>query len=122
MKAQVIEQDGAPAFAVLPYDEYRALLRGLQDWRDGKDAEEILMRIAEGEETYPIEFVHKLVECDSRLREWRKYRAFTQAQLADRAGLTQGAVAAIELGHRSPNVRSARRLADALGCAVDDLF
>ncbi len=78
--------------------------------------------LASGEETYPSEFVDKLIETESRLYEWRKFRQLTQMQLAKTADLSQGAIAVIEQGKRTPNMETARRLAHALSCDIDDLF
>jgi len=39
----------------------------------------------------------------------------TQAQLAQRMGTTQSAIARLEAGHRSPSVKTLRRLAEATG-------
>ena len=122
MNVQLIEKDGFPIFAVIPYGEYEALLDAVQNTKKLAGIYRIISAIESGEETYPLEFVEKLIEASSRLREWRKYRQMTQAQLAEVARLSQGAIASIELGKRIPNMDTARRLAQALSCDIDDLF
>lgn len=52
----------------------------------------------------------------------RTARGWTQAQLAERVGVTQGAVGHWELGHREPLASSAWRLSKALGVPMEDLF
>jgi DNA-binding XRE family transcriptional regulator len=87
---------------------------------DGID--EIRASIRTGQETLPASLVKALINTDSRLREWRKYRVMSQAQLGEAAELTQSAVTQIETGKRKPNIDTARKLADALQCDIDDLF
>lgn len=57
------------------------------------------------------------------IRERRKALGLTQADLADKAGLSSGAISMIETGERSElQARSARRLALALGVTSDELI
>jgi len=50
-----------------------------------------------------------------RLREWRAYRALSQADLAERSGVTKATIVALEKpSHRTPHPRTVRRLAKAL--------
>ena len=46
----------------------------------------------------------------------------TQADLADRIGVTRQTVIAIEQGRYSPTLEMAFRIARALGVALDDVF
>ena len=52
----------------------------------------------------------------------RKAKGITQAELANRVGLTRQAMHAIEVNHYLPNTSMALRLARVLGCKVEDLF
>ncbi len=54
------------------------------------------------------------------LRTVRKWRGLSQSETADRAGLTQARVSAIELG-ASVGESVATRLAKALSCRVEDM-
>lgn len=54
------------------------------------------------------------------LRAVRKWRNLSQTETANRAGLTQGRVSAIELG-ASTGEGTAKRLASALSCRVEDM-
>lgn len=49
------------------------------------------------------------------LREWRDAAFLTQEELADKAGVTNKAVSAWELGIAQPRVKNIRALAAALG-------
>jgi transcriptional regulator with XRE-family HTH domain len=56
-----------------------------------------------------------------RLREWRILRILTQKELAQKAGVAEVTVAAIERGHQLPSPRTSRRLAEALGVEPADI-
>jgi molybdate-binding protein/DNA-binding XRE family transcriptional regulator len=61
-------------------------------------------------------------EVRSRVRAVRESRGLGQAELARLAGLSRQALSAIEAGRYVPNTAVALRLAQVLGCAVEDLF
>jgi transcriptional regulator with XRE-family HTH domain len=50
-----------------------------------------------------------------KLREWRIQKVLTQKELAERAGVAEITVAAIERGVQLPSPRTSRKLAEALG-------
>jgi putative transcriptional regulator len=56
------------------------------------------------------------------IRIQRAIRDLTQADLADRAGITRASVNAIEGGRMVPSIYLALKLARALAVSVDDLF
>ena len=56
------------------------------------------------------------------LRLAREAKGWTQAELADEAGVNQVQVSRLERGIRQPQLRTAQKLADALGTSVDRLF
>lgn len=51
----------------------------------------------------------------------RKVRGLTQAQLAERLGVAQRDISNYESGKIKPRIDTAQKIADALGCAVEDL-
>jgi transcriptional regulator with XRE-family HTH domain len=55
-----------------------------------------------------------------RLTEWRKARALTQVELAERAGVSARTVAGLEAGD-SARLRTVRKLAEGLGVPVEEL-
>lgn len=58
-----------------------------------------------------------------RLKEWRERRAFSQAELADRAGVSKLTVTRLERpGSGIPHPRTVRKLASALGLEPQDLY
>jgi transcriptional regulator with XRE-family HTH domain len=54
------------------------------------------------------------------LRNIRKWRGLSQTEVADRTGLTQGRISALELG-ASTGEGTATKLARALSCRVEDM-
>jgi len=56
------------------------------------------------------------------IRAARLHARLTQQQAADRAGMAQPHWARLEAGTREPSMAMLRRVADALGCAVEVLF
>jgi transcriptional regulator with XRE-family HTH domain len=59
-----------------------------------------------------------IVNVERRRRELN----LTQAQLADKAGVTQGAISMIERGERVPSLDVLVKIADTLGCTIDELI
>jgi DNA-binding XRE family transcriptional regulator len=122
MNVQVIEKEGRPEWAVLPYAEYQRLLERLEDLQDALDADRILARVARGEdELVPAEVVERLLQGEPPLRVWREHRGWTQQQLASAAGVTQSMVTMIETGRRKGQADTLKRLAAALRIDLDDL-
>ena len=58
----------------------------------------------------------------NRLREKREAAGWTQAELAERNGVSRKTVNTVENGVFIPSTVVALKLAGALGCAVEDLF
>jgi DNA-binding XRE family transcriptional regulator len=54
-----------------------------------------------------------------RLRELREAAALTQADLAEKAGLTREGVAQLETGRRKPAWETVLALCEALGCSCE---
>lgn len=121
MNIQTIKKDGKPIFAIIPYEEYSALVEAAEDTYDLREYHQAKADLAAGEEIFPAEFVEKLLDTDLLLKAWREYRGMTQGALAEAAGLTQAAIAQIESGSREPKVSTAAKIAAALGCDIDDI-
>jgi transcriptional regulator with XRE-family HTH domain len=62
-----------------------------------------------------------LLAGESPIRAFRKLRDLTQAELAERAGISQAAVTAIEGGKRAGSINTYSALARALAVDIDDL-
>ncbi len=58
----------------------------------------------------------------SRLRELRAQRRWSQADLAERIGVSRQAVNALETDKHDPSLGLAYRIAAAFGLPVEDIF
>jgi len=122
MNVQIIQSDGQPAFAVIPYKVYLQILEKLADIEDIKAANEISYRIKmREEETIPSHMVRELINSDHPLRIWREYRGLTLQALADQAGISKSYLSQIELGNRSGSAEVLKRIAAVLKVTLDDI-
>lgn len=92
-----------------------------EDLIDGLNAGVIMARIKAGEEVWPAELVRELMETDSRIRTYRKYRGMTGTDLASTAGISQPHLSDIENGKKVGSVDVLKRIAAALRVDLDDL-
>jgi putative transcriptional regulator len=58
----------------------------------------------------------------NRIREFRILQRMKQTYLAKKVGVFQSEISEIETGVRKPNIYLARKIADALGKSVDEVF
>lgn len=116
---QIIEQNGEPAFVVLPIAEWRRLVEQLQDLEDAVD----IATIANDPDRrmIPAAVVDRLLDDEPPLKVWREHRGLSRAALAAKAGLTPGHIGHLETGRRHGTPDTLRRLATALDVTVDDL-
>lgn len=122
-KAQIIEANGQPEYAVIPYRDYLRLVEAEEDAEDVRTFEEFERKLAAGEEErIPAEMVHRLVEGENAILVWREHRGLTQAQLAKAAGVGQPYIGMIERGKRQGTAAKLRAIARALKVQVDDLL
>lgn len=85
MNVQIITQNNRPAFAVIPFEQYEALL---------KKAE---IKAEDDNLKFPQEVVDlKYDKNYSFVKAWRIYLKKTQREVADALGMTQGAYSQIE--------------------------
>ncbi|WP_298220528.1 helix-turn-helix transcriptional regulator [Halothiobacillus sp.] len=123
MNVQVIERNGSPEWAVLPYAEYERLISLLESMQDVAEVTRVHAALERGEEeAIPDEVVERLLAGESPLRVWREYRGLSQIALAESAQVTQGMVTMIETGKRKGQAMTLKRLAEVLRIDVDDLL
>jgi len=122
MNVQIIEYNGVPEYAVIPFAEWQTLTERLEDMEDIADARIISAAIAAGEETFPHEFSKRLTAGESPFKVWREYRGFTLASLGSICGVTAAALSQIETGKRSLSVELLNKLSRVLNCDMDDLY
>lgn len=121
MTVQIVEIAGQK-MAMLPVDDYERLLDLAEDQVDIATAERAEQRRVAGEEYVPFEMVNAIIDGESALRVWRKYRGLTQRQLADAAKVRKSTVSEIEGGKAQGKPAVWRALADVLKVTVDDIL
>ena len=98
----ILGTDGKPAFVVMPYSEF---LKLSGTFRPGMIPHAVVSAAVDGK---PI------------LQAWREYLKLTQAELAERMGITQAGYAQIEAAKR-PRKATLLKAADALGITLEQL-
>ena len=56
------------------------------------------------------------------LKDIRLSKKLTQEELAKRSGIKQNGISRYESGTRTPSMKTAKALAKALGCSIDELI
>ena len=122
MNVQIIEKNGKPEWAVIPYSEYQKLQEAQEDAEDIKDIEEGLRAVQQGELTIPGEVTFAILEGVNPIRAWREYRKVKMQDLAQRVGISAAYLSQIENNKRNPTVDTLRLLAKELGIDIDMLI
>ena len=117
MSIQYIEEKGRKAYAVVPIDDFEKMLAVAENAEDIRAVHE-----SASEESFPQEFVEKLLKSASPLSVWREYRKLTQEQLHDASGISQGYITQIEKGKKTGSVETLKALAAALNCDIEDII
>lgn len=101
---QIIEHNGTPAFAVIPYEEYLRLIPQDDD------------------EYVPHEVVGLMVKKGyNTIKAWRVHLGLTQREVAHKAGITQSALSQMESSDNEVRTATLEKLADALGVSAAQL-
>ena len=100
MNAQVIEKDGKPEWAVVPYEVYQRLVEDAEMLHDIRAYDDDRKAIEDGEELIPSEVTYTILDGENPIRVWREYRGLTQQQLAEAAGISVPYLSQIESGKR----------------------
>lgn len=115
MNAQIIEKNGKPEWAVLPYEEYKKIQEMLEDIEDINDINENLKAIAENREiAIPGEVTFAIIDGTHPIRAWREYKNIKMNQLAKRVGISGAYLSQIENGKRNPTIETLKAIASAL--------
>ena len=102
---QIIEHNGVPAFAVIPYADYLDLFPQKED-SDYIPHEVVGLMVKKGYNT---------------VKAWRKHLDLTQKEVAKRAGITQSALSQMETSDNEMRTATLEKLAAALGLDVEQL-
>ena len=122
MKAQIIEKNGHPEFAVIPYADYQHFLELLEDEADARVIAEFHEAYTAGKEfMVPDEILRRELAGESPIKLWRERRGLTQQELAEKAGISKPYLSQIETGKRQGTVETLSALARSLDIPLDVL-
>ena len=121
MNVQIIEREGKPEWAVIPYGTYLRLTEDAEMLQDIRDYDEARKAIEDGEELIPSEVTYAILDGENPIRIWREHRGFTQQRLAETAGISTPYLSQIESGKRKGTTDVLAALAKALGLSLDDI-
>jgi DNA-binding XRE family transcriptional regulator len=121
MSVQIIEKNGKPEWAVIPYGEYQRLLTETEMVQDVRDYDEAKLAMANDEELIPSQVTYALLDGKNPLRVWREYRGLTQQQVAEVAGISKPYLSQLESGQRKGTAEVLQAIARALQVSLDDL-
>jgi DNA-binding XRE family transcriptional regulator len=115
MKAQIIEKDGLPEFAVIPYADYEHFLELIDAEADARTVAEFHADFTAGKAfLVPDVIMRRELAGESPVKLWRIQRNLTQQELAGRAGISKPYLSQIETGKRQGTVETLRAIARAL--------
>ena len=118
---EILEHEGKPAFVLMPYDEYQALVEKLEDVEDNRAYKEARAAIESGQdELIPESVVNRLLT-ENPVKVWREYRDLKQKELSGLAGVKVSMLSQIENGNKQGSLETMKRLARALQVDLDDL-
>lgn len=125
---QILETNGRPAFAVLPYEDYLELLRraGNEEHTDATDiaaAQAAKEEAGDGERNLPLEVVERIVVGgENPLRVIRTFRGISAEQLAEEMGVSTSHIYMVEQGKRGLSAPALKKAAHLLQVDMDDLI
>lgn len=113
-KTQVIEQNGVPAFAVLPWNEYQMLVK--QSTKPNNDTNQWW-----GDDTPHEVVVDVFTNQKSKIKAWREFLNLTQQEVADKAGIKQAALARIENSDSKPRFDTLKKIANSMKITLSQI-
>jgi len=123
MNVQIIEKNGKPEWAVIPFSDYKKLQDALEDAEDIKEIEENLKAIKEGKEiTVPGEVTFAILDGISPIRAWREYKQIKMNELAKKVGISSSYLSQIENGKRNPTIDTLKVIAKELKIDIEMLI
>jgi DNA-binding XRE family transcriptional regulator len=122
MSTQIIERNGKPEWAVVPYEDYLQLLEKAEMLQDIRDYDTVKEALEQGsEELIPSQIVYAILDGDNPIRVWREYRGLLQQELAERVGISVPYLSQLERGKRKGSLEVLAAIAKALRVSLDDV-
>jgi DNA-binding XRE family transcriptional regulator len=122
MNIQIIERDGQPEWAVIPYELYLRLAEDAEMLQDIRDYDAVKALVERGEEELtPSEVVYAILAGENPIKVWREYRKLTQQQLAEAAGISTPYLSQIETSKRTSTTEVLTAIAKILQVSLDEI-
>ena len=119
---QIIERDGKPEWAILPYEDYLHLIEQAELLEDIRDFDSISAAIERGdEELIPAEVVNAILDGQNPIKVWREYRGLTQQQVADAIQISKPYLSQIETGKRTGTTDVLSAIAEVLNISLEQI-
>ena len=123
MSVQIIEKNGKPEWAIIPFKEYQKIQEALEDAEDIRDIEISLKAIQEGKEIIiPGEVTFAILEGTSPIRAWRENKNIKMNELSKKAGISPAYLSQIENGKRNPTIDTLKAIARELDIDINMLI
>jgi ribosome-binding protein aMBF1 (putative translation factor) len=122
MSVQVIEKNGKPEWAVLPYEEYERLVEEAEMLQDVRAYDEAKKAVAAGEELVPSEVTYAMLDGANPVRVWREHRGVSRKRLAEASSLGTSYLSQVESGKGKPSPEALAAIAKELGLEPDDIM
>jgi len=123
MNIQIIEKNGQPEWAVIPYSEYKKLQEALEDAEDIKDIETNLKAIQDGTEaTISSDVTFAIIDGANPIRAWREHKHIKMNELAKQVGISAAYLSQIENNKRNPTIDTLKNIAHELDIDVEMLI
>ena len=123
MNVQIIEKNGKPEWAVIPFNEYKKLQEALDDAEDIRDIQENLKAIHEGKESIiPGEVTFAILDGLNPIRAWRNYKKIKMNELAKKVGISSAYLSQIETAKRKPTIDTLKLIARELSIEIELLL
>ena len=122
-QTQLIQKDGKPEYAILPYEQYLNLLEKAEMLEDIHDYDRIKESLRNGsEELIPSEVVFSILDGENPIKVWREFRQLTQKQLADKVNISKPYLSQIETGKRTGTAEILSSIAKTLNVSLEQLL
>ena len=123
MSVQIIEKNGKPEWAVIPFKEYQKLQEALEDAEDIRDIESSIKAMQDGREvTIPGEVTFAILDGTSPIRAWREHKNIKMNELSKKVGISPAYLSQIENNKRNPTIDTLKVIARKLNIDIDMLI
>ena len=119
-RVQIIEQNGAPAFAVVPMDIWLKVRNSIEDLEDVALYDQA--KSADDGFYIPSEVLKRELAGIHPLKAWREHRGMTLESLAKSAKISKAYLSQIENGKRTGTLKVMKALSSVIDVPVDLLI